>query len=196
MLTNRDKQILKFIEDNRAISIQQANNIFFKNYKSCSRRMKQLEDLKIIKSYKNLYNNQKVFYTEKKISEHDLFILDFYSWIYANDGEVLEFKKEPRYFSNNLRPDALFKFKIPYCGEEYTVFALLEVDYTHYKEISDLKLYEKLFKDEVLKDYCGPAEFPFVIVARERPGLKYNSADVNYLYTSLDYKDLGKLIFS
>ena len=29
MLTSRDKSILKFIEDNRAISMQQANNIFF-----------------------------------------------------------------------------------------------------------------------------------------------------------------------
>lgn len=196
MLTSRDKSILKFIEDNRAISIQQANNIFFKNYKSCSRRLSQLEESKILKSYKTNYKNQKVYYTDKKISDHDLIILDFYSWIYSQDGEVIEFKKEPRYLGNNLRPDALFKCKLKFEGQTYMVFVLLEVDYTHYKDIPDLKMYEKLYKDDVLKKYCGLAEFPFVIVARERPGLKYNSADVNYLYTSLDYKDLDKLIFS
>lgn len=44
MLTNRDKQLLKFIEKYKSISTQQAINIFFNGLKeSAIRRLNQLE---------------------------------------------------------------------------------------------------------------------------------------------------------
>ena len=52
MLTERDRKILNFIENYKSISINQTANIFFNtSYEGARRRLKQLEEMKYIKSY-------------------------------------------------------------------------------------------------------------------------------------------------
>ena len=52
MLTNRDKQLLKFIENYGGISTQQATNIFFDGLReSATRRLNHFEKLKELESY-------------------------------------------------------------------------------------------------------------------------------------------------
>lgn len=51
-LQKRDRQVLRFLEEHRAITTRQATNIFFDGLnKSAIRRLNQLEDEGILKHY-------------------------------------------------------------------------------------------------------------------------------------------------
>lgn len=197
MLTNRDKQLLKFIEKYKSISTQQAINIFFNGLReSAIRRLNQLEKSGELTHY---YINKNKLYRlvgeNKTISEHDNYILDFYSWIYKNEGEVIYFKKNPIYLNGMLIPDALLKIKIPYENEEYIIDILLEIDYTHYTENTKFILYEKLYRENILKEFCGESIFPIIVIARPTQGIRYNSKNFDVIYTTLKFDNLLRMIF-
>ena len=195
-LQSRDRQVLRFLEEHRAITTQQAINIFFKKDISAYRRLNQLEEAGILESYTKGKNKvYKLSGETKEQSEHDLLIYDFYSWIYSKGGEVLDFKKNPHYFKNTLIPDALVKFKLPYEGQNYLCYALLEIDYTHYSsEEKIMTLYPKLYREQVLKEYCGLAEFPFVIVARQTKGIILRPKEIDVIYSDLKFNNLDRLL--
>ena len=69
MLMQRDKLILKHIEQYRGITIKQAQYLFFnKSYENARRRLSDLENkMGLIKSYKSNYSKEKVFILDKKI---------------------------------------------------------------------------------------------------------------------------------
>ena len=197
-LQKRDKQILRFLEANKAITTSQATDIFFNGLtRSSIRRLNQLEDAGILKHYTR--GKRKVYkLTNEKnhISEHDMLILDFYSWIYSKGGEVIEYQKNPRYFNGLLIPDALFKFRIPYNGASYKVCVLLEVDLNHYTSNTKMStMYEKLCREEVLVDWCEGAEFPVIVLARPTRGIIYTSDNFNCIYTDLRFTNLYYSIF-
>ena len=196
-LQSRDRQVLRFLEEHRAITTQQAINIFFNRCKrSATRRLNQLEDAGILNNYTRGKNKvYKLIDEVKELSEHDVLIYDFYSWIYENNGEVIEFKKNPRYFKGMLIPDALVKFKLPYEGQMYTIYSLLEIDLNHYTDNTKMNVwYEKLYREQVLKSWCGAAEFPFIIIARPTQGIRYNSNNFNCTYCNLKFTNLDRLL--
>ena len=197
-LQSRDRQVLRFLEEHRAITTQQAINIFFKNDISAYRRLNQLEEAGILESYMRSKNKvYKLAGETKELSEHDLLIYDFYSWIYSKNGVVIDFKKNPHYFKNALIPDALVKFKFPYEGQVYTIYSLLEIDLNHYTDNTKMNVwYEKLYREQVLKSWCGAAEFPFIIIARPTQGIRYNSKNFNCVYCDLKFTNLDRLLLS
>ncbi len=190
MLTNRDKQLLKFIEKYKSISTQQAINIFFNGLKeSAIRRLNQLEKSGELTHY---YINKNKLYRlvgeNKTISEHDNYILDFYSWIYKNEGEVIDFQTSVHCLNGLLIPDAFTKFKMKYEDEEYIINAYLEIDFTHYTDELKIKtLYQKLYNES--------NEYWILIVARPTKGLRINPSDFDVIYTDLKFNNLKRLIF-
>ena len=195
-LQSRDRQVLRFLEEHRAITTQQAINIFFKKDISAYRRLNQLEEAGILQSYMRGKNKVYKLPGDRELSEHDLLIYSFYAWIYQNNGQVIEFKKNPRYLNGMLIPDALIKFKLPYENQNFIIFALLEVDYTHYTDNTKMVWYEKLYREQTLKQWCGAAEYPFIIIARPTPGLRYNSKNFNCVYCDLKFTNLDRLLLS
>ena len=197
-LQNRDRQVLRFLEEHRAITTQQAINIFFKKDISAYRRLNQLEEAGILQSYMRGKNKvYKLSGETKELSEHDLLIYDFYSWIYSKGGEVIEFKKNPHYFKSMLIPDAAVKFRLPYEGQVYTIYSLVEIDLNHYTDNTKMNVwYEKLYREQVLKSWCGAAEFPFIIIARPTQGIRYNSNNFNCTYCDLKFTNLDRLLLS
>ena len=195
-LQQRDKDILRFLEEHRGITTQQCISIFFKNDISAYRRLNQLEDAGILEHY--MIGRNKVYKLSgesRQLSCHDTLIYDFYAWIYSKNGVVLDFKKNPHYFKNQLIPDALVKFKLPYEGQNYLCYALLEIDYTHYSsEEKIMTLYPKLYREQVLKEYCGLAEFPFVVIARPTPGIRLQPREIDVIYSDLKFNNLDRLL--
>ena len=192
----RDRAVLRFLEEHRAITTQQAINIFFKKDISAYRRLNQLEEAGILESYMRSKNKvYKLAGETKELSEHDLLIYDFYSWIYSKNGVVIDFKKNPHYFKNALIPDGLFKFRLPYEGQTYTCYVLLEIDLNHYTEADKIMtLYPKLYREQILKEYCGLAEFPFVIIARATTGIRVQPKEIDIIYSDLKFTNVDRLL--
>lgn len=191
MLTQRDREILTWIQDYKAISVAQCTELFFNgNYEGCRRRLKQLEDMELLKSYITKYSKEKVYYQDKKMSEHDLNVYNFLKVIKKNGGDIIKIQNQPQYMSGKIRPDAFIIFS--YSGNVY--FILLEVDITHYTSNSKMQKYEELYKTgELQNECCGT--FPIVIIARPTTNdIRYNSRNFNVVYLDLSYYNIINLL--
>lgn len=191
MLTSRDRQVLTWIQDYKAISVAQCTELFFTgNYEGCRRRLKQLEDMELLKSYITRYSKEKVYYQEKKLSEHDLNIYNFLKVIKKNGGEIIKIKTQPQYMDGKIRPDSFIIFLY----NEMVYFILLEVDLTHYTSMSKMQKYEELYKSEELQEKCCNT-FPIIVIARPTTnGIRYNSKNFHVIYLDLSYNNINNLL--
>ncbi|MDU3548974.1 MAG: hypothetical protein E7F83_16330 [Clostridium sp.] len=191
MITDRDKEVIKCIEEYKAITLRQATELFFKgNYKGASRRMAQLEEMGVLKSYISKAKKEKVYYQERKVNDHRLYIYDYLKELKRLRCDLIDIKIEPEYLKGLIRPDAYVLFRY----EDYKYITLLEVDYTHYtSNIKMNTLYEKLYSErENYKDFFGT--FPIVVIARSTKGIRYNSGNFEVIYTDLSYSNLEGLL--
>lgn len=181
MLTRRDKDILIYLERYKAVTIMQAYRIFFSGckfgYDGARKRLKILEDMEALKSYKNKFNGEKAYYIEQKLSAHDLYVLDFYSQLIFNKCKDIEFKKQPRYLKDMIRPDAFFKFEF----NNNLYFILLEVDLTHNTNMIKFQTYERLYRSGELQEKCY-GTFPLIVVSGINV-VKYESENFDIIYT-------------
>lgn len=190
MITDRDKLILKWIEEYKGISISQCTQIFFaNNYEGCRRRLKQLEEFGLLKSYISKLKKEKVYYQDKKLSDHDLLIYDFIKESYRSGAKLYDMKLQPRYLNDMIRPDAF----IILTKEKEVYLILLEIDYTHYTNSDKFQLYEKLYKENIFQNKYST--FPILLVARPFITTKYNSKNFECIYTDLEFSNLNKFLF-
>lgn len=171
MLSQKDKDILIHLEKYKVITIKQCQRIFFNDadkklgYDYARKKLKQLEDKELIKSYQNSITEEKVYYVQDKISAHDIFKLDFYSKLCEFNCKNIEVNLYPSYLKDLIRPDAFFKFvrENDYTHEDELHLILLEVDLTHFTSLTKFKMYEKLYKEEEIQNqYYGI--FPEIVV--------------------------------
>lgn len=190
MLTQRDRKVLTWIQDYKAISVAQCTELFFNgNYEGCRRRLKQLEDMELLKSYITKYSKEKVYYHDKKMSEHDLNVYNFLKVIKKNNGDIIEIQNQPQFLDGAIRPDAFIIFSY----NKMVFFILLEVDLTHYTSNSKMQKYEEFYKTGELQDKCC-GTFPIVVIARPTNGIRYNSANFNVVYLDLFYSNILNLL--
>ncbi|WP_055070689.1 FtsK/SpoIIIE domain-containing protein [Clostridium massiliamazoniense] len=181
--TDRDKDILKFIENYGAITFKQAQVIFFSNLKqgsaraSCSRVLKKLEEKGFIKSEIHKEMKEKVIYMVKSKSIHDLYIINAYTRIKELGAEVLEFKTEHHLLKGKLRPDAYIEFKL----QDQLYKAYIECDLSHFTGEKKMQLYERLGED-------------FVIIIGKEDKLSCSSKKIKLIHTSVDFSNLRNAI--
>ena len=105
MLTNRDREVLRWLEDYKAITVCQATQMFFKGcYEGCRRRLKELEEYGVLKSYKTRLTDEKVYYIEDKLSDHDSWRYNFLKEIKRLGGNILNLDTKPSYLKDKIRP--------------------------------------------------------------------------------------------
>lgn len=186
MITARDKEILKFIENYKSITIRQAQYLFFNgSYEGARRRLAELEKFGLLKSSISKARSEKIYF-EKLLSDHDLYKIDYIVNLKKNQFEILEFNTKPSYFNNTLRPDAFVICRKN--GYKYITF--LEVDYTHYTDNTKLNtLYEKLAKEEF-------RDTGFIlVVARPTKGIRYSPTSYDIVFTDLEFSNLSTYIY-
>jgi hypothetical protein len=187
MLSNTDKELMIYLEKYHAITIKQANRHFYKSkygYDVARKRLKQLEEMEFFKSHLNFTTNEKVYYLDRKVSAHDLYIMDFYSILVSNKCSNIEFTKEPRYLKNMIRPDGFFKFE--YNGNIY--FILLEVDLTSYTSLNKFQMYEMLYRSGELQEVCY-GTFPIIVVMTYSRDIVYESENFEVVYMNFSLSD-------
>ncbi|EOU1598035.1 hypothetical protein LTX50_001499 [Clostridium perfringens] len=200
MLRERDYNILRFIEKYGAISLKNACSIFFngeyKNedyrYRVAARRMQTLEKKGILQSYRNSYTDEKIYYTNKKLSPHNLFIQDFWRKLLEMGFEVLEFNTNVSLMKGQLKPDAFVLAKY----DDILVNYILEVDLNHYTDKSKIVRYEMFYKSDELTELCDTRK-PCLIITRptHSKDLRYSSSLFDIVYTDLKYTNLERFLF-
>ncbi|WP_075810070.1 hypothetical protein [Clostridium perfringens] len=200
MITQRDYTILRHMEMFRAISLKNVAGIYFQKegykdknyaYKCASRRMKALENMGIVLSYINSYTQEKIYYTEKKVSPHDLFIQDFWRKLLELDFNVLEFNTKVNLMKGQLKPDAFIEAEIEGIKANY----FLEVDLNHYTNKEKIVRYEMFYKSDELKKLCENRKPCLVITRPTHRDIRYTSNIFDIVYTDLKYTNLEKFLF-
>lgn len=191
MLTERDRDIIKWIENYKLITIEQCGYIFFnRSYEGARRRLLQLEkNYNKIKSYRLKETNEKVYYIQRKSSYHNVLVINYVKSIVKNGGSLIDLKLTPKYLEGKIIPDAFLIFE--YDNKVY--FTLLEVDLFHETSNSKMQTYEELYKSLELQDICC-GKFPIIVIAKDSVRLRYNSSNFPVVYMDLQYRNISSLL--
>lgn len=179
-ITDRDKQILKFIENYGSITINQAANMFFCNYKyaydQAKRRLRIMYQNRIVKRFKADIHAEVQYYFNQPQKPHRAKLLDVYTNL-NSIGNVTSFKKELRIeCQNKIRKiDGFLELEIE-TDEEVAMYPILiEIDYTHNTSLNKLKeiYYSNYFQDKY-------DVFPTVLIIKKYSFQEKFSTDLFY----------------
>lgn len=189
---DRDRDILKFLEKYRGLTIKQATRLFFPSYSYAQKRMKVLEEEGLIRSHFNKIFNEKVYTLQDKISTHDLYVIEMYSLLKESGCEIKDFQVQCKIFKDQLRPDCYISFI--YDGGQY--FYFIEIEDTHQTTMIKFQTYEMYFKTGEQQDKCSGV-FPDIILIGYNK-LEYQSKNFGTIYMDFielkDKKFIEKLI--
>ncbi|AZV56817.1 hypothetical protein [Clostridium sp. AWRP] len=132
MITERDKRILKWIENFNSITIDQCSKLFFStskmSYDLARKRLRYLNREGAIKRYRKDPKSETVYFMDKRLKVHDLKILDvivaLQQFNTTTNEIILQNKIQINQFISYI-VDATIVI-----GNDYPI--LIEVDYTHY----------------------------------------------------------------
>lgn len=195
----RDINILKFIEQNKGISISQCAKIFYHGHKfaydEARRRLKILEYNKYITHFIMPNTSEYVYYTcNEKTSYHNFMIFNVYAELVYLNFNILLFQKE-LLFSTNKRCDAYFELE--YNNQFIPLF--IEIDFTHKTNIS--KYDDVYLTHEIQNNYINrfgqeyDSIFPRIIIVSYHYKTQYNYKGLlDYDIVDFDLKDLFNII--
>lgn len=192
MITGRDNLIMRHIEKYGAISLSSVSRIYFNNsYKSASRRMLQLEEEKMVNSYKNFFTGEKIFYFDKVIAPHDLLVMDLWNKLIDLDFEIKSFRTKKKLLQGDIIPDAF----IECLYGEWTTFIILEMDLNHYTKKKKIVDYERFYMSSECEELCGNIK-PLLLIARPTQNdIRYTSKIIDISYTDIYYTNLKQILF-
>ncbi|AWZ50051.1 hypothetical protein C3495_14520 (plasmid) [Clostridiaceae bacterium 14S0207] len=194
-IKNRDREILKFIEKYKSITINICAKIFYKDnkeaYQQARKRLRLLYKNKYLKRYRKDCTTEVIYYMHKKLSVHDLKVLDVLAELIYNNANIREFKRE--YTINtersNYRADAFIEFTL----KNYLYFLLIEVDHTHYTSFQKLQdIYDSNYFQNKYSKY-GDNIFPTILILK-RIVLDRKFYSSNFKIIELEYTQLHTLI--
>lgn len=196
ILTNRDKSILAFVERYGSITINQCSKIFFSNckqsYYQSRKRLKLLSDNSYLKRYRQDMRSEAVYYIIKRLSLHDLKVLDVYAYIKSIGAEIKTFEREYIIPCDNkeYRSDGL----IECIYDGYFIPILIEIDYTHFTGTKKLM---DIYKSEYFQNKYKEMDFdlfPLILIARPvRLDINVSDLPFNVIYIDMDMNNINKI---
>lgn len=139
-MTDRDKNILKWIEEYGSITIYQCSQIFYHGnkcgYDQARKRLRKLYKDKQFKRYRENPEKEVIYYLDKRPNPHALKLLDAIA--YFQEFEISDIEKEYKmqvYEYTSYRIDC--KAVITLDGISHPL--LIEVDYTHDTELEKIR---------------------------------------------------------
>lgn len=172
ILTQRDKKILRYIENHKSITINQCSKIFFsKNkeaYYQARKRLSILYKNKYIKKYRYDYKSETIYYiSNKHLSYHDLKVYDIYADLINLEIKIKSFHAKYKIPT----PDSKMKYReadafieVEHLGYFYPI--LLEIDMHHFTTKTKLMdIYTSNYFQEKYKN-LGYNIFPTILILR------------------------------
>lgn len=158
IVTERDKRVIKFIEDNKTATTNTIADIFYPCLRVAQHRLKLLTENKVLKRHRDNYTSQYYYYIRKpKQVRHSLLVTDFYNEL-NKIAKIELFKTE--FTIEDIRADAFIAYEI----NNKKRIAFLEVQISNAP--LDVEKYEKLYKSRKYKNYF-PA-FPVIIAVTNK----------------------------
>lgn len=139
-MTDRDKNIMKWMEEYKYISIYHCSKIFYNGnkcaYDQARKRLRKLYKAKLFKRYRESPEHEVIYYLDKRPNSHRLKLLDAIA--YFQEFEIDEIEKEFKidvyeYTSYKIDATAIIKHE----GMNYPL--LIEIDYTHDTELEKIQ---------------------------------------------------------
>lgn len=196
ILTERDKNILRWVEEHKSITINQTSKIFFKHckesYYQARKRLRLLSNNGYLKRYRADMKSECIYYLDKKLSIHDLKVLDVYAEFISYGAEIRYFKKE--YIidsgSKNYRLDAL----IEVLYNDYFYPIIIEVDYTHLTGSKKLQDIYNSNHFQVKYKNLDDNIFPYVVIIRPVVTADHEQVNnIDILHTDFSLKNLSQV---
>lgn len=148
-LTNRDVEIINFIEENKGATIEQLQRLFFPSYDMASKRLRKLSYNNFLKVRIHPILGKKVYYLQKMPSYHSLVINDF-TILYKDRIKFMQ----REYTIKNHKVDCLFILKTK-------KIIILEVDI--YNQTKEEKIKSVM---DILKQ--TNAKTDFIIICKQK----------------------------
>lgn len=161
-ITDRDKEIISYVEQYGFVTISQAYNMWFSDqtygYDLARKRLNILVDTGRLKSNKSKHTNfTNIYYIDKRysnMSHHNILIMDVYSKITSFGGDIKYFKREQPWDDGKYRSDAY----VIYTFEGYVYALFIEVFSLGTSSCNSLntlkdKLQERYFNVMTNKEY-------------------------------------------
>lgn len=197
-ITDKDQKVLNFVEKYGSITISQAQKMFYNTqkygYDIARRRMRKLVDHGKLKVNRDQTGNENVYYIDRKLSYHDLLVLDFYAELVYNGAKIVYFKQCQRWMDGRCISDAYTCYLV---GNK-VFFNIVEVVQTHGVDVKKYKeLYEsgepQKFNSLIYEKLGGKAidKFPRLIIIDNVSHYKGITIDDNIQVSQLDFNLRG-----
>lgn len=186
ILTDRDKQIIEFLNDFKCATTTTISNMFFNgSLRPTQRRLKNLREHGYIRSYQVDILSENIHYIKKRPTQlqHSLILSSFISELKKADIEILKYKVS--YKLENIIADCFLAIRYKEKNHIYFV----ECENTKSFNISK---YEELYFNRAWREVFPI--FPSIIVISDRTVKKSNS--FNVIDIKLDFRDIDNLLRS
>ena len=199
MITDRDREIINFIDSIGFATIEQITGMFFTRTKTgydiARRRLKTIKTHGYLKS---IINNElkKIIYLpshspKKSIKLHELKILDYLVELHKLDCDLLEFELSPKFPNEEsyVIPDLFVKFTF----NGYIYYQIVEIQSRH-----DFVNIERFNNDKTLEYIVAKCDhtIPSIIIVQDTTHdySRDNNTPFNAIKIKSDISDIAKVL--
>ena len=194
MITDRDRDIINFIQDIGFLTIEQAGKLFFTDskvsYDLARNRLKKLikQDL-YIKAIRNTETKQLLYVPKesklKRVSKHDLLVLDYLAELKCLGCEVEAVEVEKDF--GGIIPDAYVRFIF----NGYRYHQLLEIELRH--DYVDINRFNKV-KDKILQETNNILPTIVIVQDTNKDYSIDNKTDMEVVQLRTNLNDIAKVL--
>lgn len=168
MLSRKDKEILRFIEIHKSITISICAKCIFTGNKfakdQARKQLRQLYKEGIIQRYQGNRTSEVVYYTMERIGIHDLQLLNVLAEFISLGATIDSFQKEYRVHITKDKKkyrdiDGVFEISF----NDFKTVCICEIDYSHYTSMNKL---QDIYKSNHFQEIYGEDVFPLIILVR------------------------------
>lgn len=193
MITDRDREIINYIDKIGFATIEHVSDMYFTNLKSgydlARRRLKKIKDTSnYLKVIKNTETNQLIYIpldsNLKRVSMHNLKIIDYLCKIKKLGAEIETVKIECNF--DNVIPDAYVSILF----DGYRFHQIIEVEIRH--DYVDVNRYNKCI-DSILNSTNNVFPKLIIIQNTNKDYSKDNKTQMDILQMDLEMHDVAKV---
>lgn len=146
-MTEKDKSIIRWVEENKSMTIYQCSQIFYGEnkygYDQARKRLQKIYKEGFIKRYRQDPIHEAIYYIDKKLKLHDLKLLDVIAFL--KEFSIHNINKERKIEINSQLSYVVDSTAVLTLNDKY-IPLFIEIDYTHYtstEKIENLIRYEE-----------------------------------------------------